>query len=184
MEGLNVQHPNQVRKKNKSFPTPYPSTAPETFYLENMKDPSNDSIIANSYIPKNLWPVTTTLLHNLLSNLEQVPVLSAVHGLCSKANFLGCTELNASAPSEAFFPAEGSSCQRLEHDAAISKWEDRGRRKAGGGWESADRVCHFIICCQLSPLVRSGFPATAPITQCFLAGLPHPELPVWKALGY
>lgn len=53
--------------------------------------------------------------------LEQVPVLSAVHGLCSKASFLGCTELNTSAPSEAFFPAEGSSCQRLEHDAAISE---------------------------------------------------------------
>lgn len=123
-------------------------------------------------------------VESLCPPLEQVPMLPAVYGLCSKASSLGYTELNASAPSEAFFPAEGSSCQRLEHGAAISEWEDQGSRKAGGGWEPADRVCHFIICCQLSPLVRSGFPATAPITQCFLAGLPHPELPVWKALGY
>jgi hypothetical protein len=124
--------------------------------------------IHNSYIPKicdKLRPLWYKgLVEPLPSPLEWFLYFQQCMALCPKVGFLGCTALHMFAPSEAFFPAEGSSRQRLEHGAAISEWEDRGRRQEGGGWEAADRVCHFIICCQLSPLVRSGFPATAPIT--------------------
>lgn len=47
MEGLNIQHPNQVRKKNKSPPpSPIPACPPR-----DTKDPSNELLIATFQRP-------------------------------------------------------------------------------------------------------------------------------------
>lgn len=179
MEGLNIQYPNQVRKKNKSLPPsliPHPTLPPR-----DTKDPSNEPLTATFQRPMSSYKHFDTRICG-------IPLSSLLCWFLCFQQSMACAlrpisqdvqpALKASAPSEAFFPAEGSNCQRLEHGEAISEQEDRGRRKAGGGWKPADWVCHFIICSQVSPLVRPSFPATAPITQRFLAGLPHPELPV------
>lgn len=140
MEGLNIQYPNQVRKKNKSLPSPPPPSHPVPQGHEGSKQWT-----PKSYIPKTYEQLQTFWYENLwdpsVLPFVLVPVLPAKHGLCSKTNFLGCTASPQGIRTKwSFLPSRGQ--QLPEAGAWCGHLRTGGPRQKEGRWGLvASRLC-------------------------------------------